>query len=373
MAESTVAEASELVKFQQRFYLEYVRDSGFKSFMGNDHNNPFVTTLDLMSGGRDINIPWVGALNGGGVGAGTLTGNEEVIDNDGYQVKPVWRRNAVVVKKSEEHKSSIQLLNAGRTTLKMWAEDDLRDKIIFSLGAIAEADSAFDEDTGHSKQVNLAEASVAQQDAYSAANEFRLLFGDSEVNYDADFSAAIVAVTAGMTLDADAVTNFKVMAKRRNKTLGIPSIKPIRVNSSVGREFFVMFTGSLSFRDLKTDTTITQANREARERDVEKNPIFQDGDLIYDGVIIKEIPEIESDGTLGASSAPVSPTYFCGAQALGIAWGQMTRTTKRSETDYGFVKGAGVEELRGVEKLFYNEHGNAGLQHGMITGWFGAA
>jgi hypothetical protein len=60
--------------------------------------------------------------------------------------------------------------------------------------------------------------------------------------------------------------------------------------------------------------------------------------------------------------------YFCGAQALGIAWGQTTRATQRKEDDYGFLKGVGVESLWSAEKLRYN-----GIDHGMITGFFAAS
>jgi len=97
-------------------------------------------------------------------------------------------------------------------------------------------------------------------------------------------------------------------------------------------------------------------------------PIFQDGDLVIDGVVHREIPEISGYGNIGNSSAAVYPVYFMGAQALGCAWGQTTKSTKRNEDDYGFIKGVGVESLWSVEKLRYN-----GLDHGMITGLFAAS
>lgn len=372
MAETTVATENELVKFQRDFYKEYVRESGFMPYMGSSFNNPFVVQKDLLSGGRDINIPLVNALQGEGTGAGTLVGNEENLDNHGYQVKPVWRRNAVTTKKSERHKSSIDLLRAGKDMLKIWSMDDFRDKIIDGLDAIAEDSSAFDEATGHGKQVTFAEASTAQKNAYSAANQYRILYGDSEANYSATMATGLGAVTSAMTFGAAELSLMKMMAKRRNKTNGIPSIRPIRVNNGTGREYFIAFCGQETFADFKADSVITAANRDARPRDVSANPLFQDGDLIYDGVIVREIPEIDDSAyaTVGDGSGALSPVYLCGAQALGIAWGQMTRATTRKEDDYGFITGVGTEELRGVEKLFYDSHGNTGLQHGMITGFF---
>jgi hypothetical protein len=79
---------------------------------------------------------------------------------------------------------------------------------------------------------------------------------------------------------------------KRLAKLADPHVRPFK--SSVGQEYFVAFHGSRTFRDLKADSTIATANRDARPRDVEANPIFQDGDLIYDGVIHREVPEIDA-------------------------------------------------------------------------------
>jgi hypothetical protein len=150
-------------------------------------------------------------------------------------------------------------------------------------------------------------------------------------------------------------------------------IRPMRVNDNSGREYFVLFTGSMAFRDLKNDATMTQANREARPRDVESNPIFQDGDLIYDGVIVREIPEIADLGTVGASSARVAPVYLCGAQAIGVAWGkEPSRIT--DDFDYGHQKGVGTVEARGVQKMRFGTGAAGALKdHGMVTGFVAAA
>jgi hypothetical protein len=123
---------------------------------------------------------------------------------------------------------------------------------------------------------------------------------------------------------------------------------------------------------------MTQANRDARPRDVAENPIFQDGDLIYDGIIHREVPEIDAiaantggtyslDG-VGASSCDVRPVLLCGAQAVGIAWGQEPSPKTDNVKDYGFRPGVAIEELLGVKKLAFN-----GVQQGMVTCLFAAA
>jgi hypothetical protein len=75
-----------------------------------------------------------------------------------------------------------------------------------------------------------------------------------------------------------------------------PAVRPRSVWKTV-REYFVMFAGARSFRDLKNDSVMINANRDARAREgggMNSNPLFQDGDLIYDGVIVRQIEEIST-------------------------------------------------------------------------------
>ncbi len=105
---------------------------------------------------------------------------------------------------------------------------------------------------------------------------------------------------------------------------------------------------------------------------MEANPIFQDGDLIYDGVIVREIPEIGGFNNTAATPVRLEPVYMCGAQALGVAWGKET-TPIRDNFDYGMRQGVGVKEVRGISKLRFNT-GNAGASkdHGVFTGFMAA-
>src|SRR6185295_2113112 len=100
-------------------------------------------------------------------------------------------------------------------------------------------------------------------------------------------------------------------------------------------------------------------NKDARPREqngVDKNPLFQDGDQIYDGVIVRQVPEISSFvtnvwtslKTAGASGTTrVEPVFLCGQQALAMAIGQMAKPTFRKEDDYGFITGTGIETAYG--------------------------
>ena len=82
--------------------------------------------------------------------------------------------------------------------------------------------------------------------------------------------------------------------------------------------------------DIKADSTMVSANTSARAREDDgwkDNPIFQDGDLFYDGVLHREVPEIDDYCTaagfdaIGAASCDVRPVFLCGAGAVGAGCG----------------------------------------------------
>lgn len=364
MAATTLATASQVQKWDAQFLAEYVRDSGFKPYMGRGSNSVICAKYELSTGGKSINIPLVTRLTGNGVtGSSALEGNEEALGNHNHKVSIDWYRNAVLITKDQAHYTEMDLRKAARDQLSNWAMSGLRDDIIAAMQSIHVS--------GTDAGVAYGSASEAQKDAWLDNNSDRVLFGAAVGNISTsapaggatnDHSASLANVDSTTDkLDAGIVSLMKRIAKTAD-----PHIRPMRVNNSQGREYFVLFAGSLPFRDLKEDTTIAQANREARERAVGSNPIFQDGDLIYDGVIIREIPEIPVLSGVGNSSIDVGPVFLCGAQALAVAWGQEPKSTTDTR-DYGFYRGVGIEEARGIEKLVFNNK-----DHGMVTGFVSA-
>jgi hypothetical protein len=165
-----------------------------------------------------------------------------------------------------------------------------------------------------------------------------------------------------------------------------PRIRPYKVKS--GYEYFVAFHGLNTFRDLKI--SLETINKDARPREntsgegnAPNNPLFQDGDQIYDGVIHRLVPEISlfvsnvwtSLKTAGNGTTRVEPVFLCGQQAAAIAYGQMAKPTFRKEDDYGFITGTGIEAAFGIGKIF-KKHPKAGtklVQWGVATGFFNSA
>lgn len=347
MTASTVTAASQVQKWVADYFAEYVRDSGFKPYMGRGANSIINVKMELTPVGKTVNIPLVGKLSGAGVtGQTALEGAEEVLNNYNHQIAIDWLRNGVLQTEDQLHYTEMDLLKASREMLKMWSMEKLRTDVISGLGMIS--------------GLAYASASAAQKNAWNAANTDRILFGTSKSNYNATHATALLNIAASQKLSMSVVSLMKRIAKTAS-----PIIRPYKTENGSGREYYVMFAGSLAFRDLKIDMNTT--NLDGRPRDVDNNPVFQDGDLMYDGVIIREIPEIPVTGAVGASSAQVAPVYLCGAQAVGLAWGAepSVRTENR---DYGHFKGVAITEARGVNKLVYN-----GKDHGIVTGFMAAA
>jgi N4-gp56 family major capsid protein len=341
-------------QWDDKFFMEYVRENRFKRYMGTDENSIIQLKEDLTKKpGDKVTFAAVNKLTGAGqTGNSTLEGNEEALDSRSMAVTVAPLRHAVAVTNWDEQKSAIDLRNTAKMALKLWSMEKMKNAVIAAMGSV--------------NGVAYGSASEAHKDAWLVDNADRVLFGAAKSNNSAnDHSASL----ANIDNTNDKLTPQAISLMKRIAQTASPAIKPIRLNED--EEWFVLFTGSLAFRDLSANATMTQANRDARNRGME-NPLFTGGSLIWDGVIIREVPEIGVLSGVGASAINVQPAYLCGAQAVGVAWAQRTRTTTDTR-DYGFIHGVGVQEMRGIEKLIFGT--GAGdtddlKDHGMVTGFF---
>ena len=210
-------------------------------------------------------------------------------------------------------------------------------------------------------------ASAAQKNAWHDANKDRLLYGSAVGNFvDGNHATSLLNIDA--TADKASAKLLSLLKRRARRTS--PGITPYKDNEEQGREWFVCFCGPNAFRDLAQDPDIVQANLYARPREnggVDKNPLFQDGDLLWRGIIIREIPEMDDFLTIpgaGAGTIDVAPIFLCGRNAVALAWGQMPRPTERKEDDYSFLIGRGIEAVYGVGKVFKR---NPGLSTGTYS------
>ena len=319
------------------FFTEYVRKNQFARYMGTTMGAMIQVREDLTrKAGDTVVFPTVRRLIGAGVtGNAILEGNEEILNARSLNLTVSAFRHAVAVSDWDEQKSVIDLREAAREALMVWELEKMRNDIITSLEAMT-ADG--------NVQVSYAAATAAQRNAWMVNNADRVLFGASKSN-----AVSGVMATALLTINntAGKMTAAEVTLAKRIARTASPRIRPISVNDD--EEWFVMFMPSLPFRDLMNDPVIINTLQYAWDRGRD-NPLFTAGDLIYNGVIIREVPEMPVIAGAGAGGIDVAASVLCGAQALGVAWAQRMKSTTNTR-DYGFFHGCGISEMRGIGKL----------------------
>lgn len=342
--------------WDDKFFKEFIRENQFRPYMGTTENSIIQLKDDLTrKAGDRVTFAAMRKLKGNGVtGAARLEGNEEQLDARSMTVTVNVLRHAVAVNDWDEQKSVIDLREAVRPMLKDWEMEKTRAQIIAALMSI--------------DGIAYGTATAGQRNTWLTNNADRVLFGIAKANNTGTFSTSLANIDGtNDKLSANLITLAKRLAK-----LASPAIRPMRISN--GEEWFVMFANSLAFRDLKKDPEIIANRREALERGKD-NPLFVGGDIIHDGVIVREIEELTGVAGAGASSIDVAPNYLCGAQALGMAWAQRPKTTTNNQ-DYGFIHGVGIQEIRGIEKLRFGTDATtdtaAPKDHGVFTVWASA-
>ena len=376
MALTTISANNKLIVFRKEVTREYIRQNLFSPYIGTELTAIIRVINDLKNGGEQINIPLIARLKAQAVATGSLVGNEESIDNFGDRLWIDWARNAIKIPKSEEQKSSIDLFGQARPLLEDWGKELQRDEIIDSLYAVPLASTApAGLGTTNGQRVNgvlFDAATASQRNTWTTDNADRVLFGGTQGNLvTGNWASSAGNVTSGMTLSAAALLKMKRLAKKAN-----PRIRPYKLKN--GREYFVLFCGPNCFRDLQADTTIINANTQARPREgdgLDQNPLFQDGDLLYNGIIIREIPELDvrlptTYTTAGSSGIQIAPTFLCGQSAMAWAWGRMPTPTFLKEDDYQFYRGVGVMMAYGLKKIAKTNASGNYKEWGVFTGFF---
>lgn len=344
----------------------YIRMSGFDRFMGEGSDAIFrVFGPGKTDGGKDIIVPLVGSVKNLGVsGSQVLEGNEVDLETFVDKVQCNWRRNAIKVPKSSSYRTNLDILRIAGPSLRDWAA-----RIVLKVGIInnmqgiivpggAGTDGFLNPDT----VVNYANATAAQRNAFLVANKDRILFGVDPANSSSNVWATSLGNvdTTADKMSTLVIDQARVMASATSDIAATgPAIEPYMTED--GEEWYVMFVNRYQMRDLRRDPAMLSANRDAMERG-KNNPLFRNGDLLWNGVIIREVADIPVIAGVGASGADVAQAFMAGKNAVTIAWGQKPRLITSTEQDYQFRPATAVEELIGIKKTSYN-----GVQFGGVT------
>lgn len=374
MANTVVSAGLTVEQWDSQFFTEYLTENRFAGEMGTGELSIIQVKENLMKKPGDrVNYALVNRLTNAAVtGSSTLEGNEEDMATRSFEQAVNKRRNGVRVAEIDEQFSAISLRQAAKSVLKDWSMKDTETLIIEALAS--------------KNGTNYAAASEATKDAWLVDNADRVLFGAAAAGYT-DHSADLGLLdTTSDKLTAAAISAMKYKAL----VTANPHIRPIR-SAQNGRHYFILYVDPRCFRDLKTETNspIIAAQREV-SIEMENNRLFQGGDLLWDGVIIKEVHEMYSvlgaagDLDTGAATGtlPVGCAFLCGAQAVAAAYAK--RWTSQTEVfDYGDKHGAAIEAIYGIGKMQFGK-GNSNpfvgsddrvdlVDHGVVTGYFAVA
>lgn len=374
MATTAITTNNKLIRFRKEVTREFVRENMFAPYMGTGLTAIIRVLNDLKSGGEQVNVPLVNRLQATAVANGVLVGNEEAIDNYGFRMWIDWARNAVVTNKQEMQRDSADIFDYARPLLSDWGKELIKNEIVDAFNTVTSESAPANLGTAAGQRVNgisIDAASAAQRNTWVSDNQDRVLFGASISNWSATFATA----TATLDTGADKLTAASLRLLKRIALKTNPRIRPYKTNG--GYDFYIVFTGSNSFRDLGNDTTIQNANQNSRprEREFAQNPLFNDGDLLYDGMIIRQVPEIDTRNpafyvTAGSGgNTQIAPTFLCGQSAMAQFWGQMPRPTTLDQTDYQFRRGVGLEMAYGLGKIA-KKTGTQLKDWGVATGFF---
>lgn len=354
MASTTAAER--VIQWDAELFMEYVRANRFKRYMGTDENAIIQIKENLTkSKGDAITISLVGALDASGGpndGSTALVGNEKALPNDGHKITIGVVRDATTVNVLEEQASPISIRDAGKTALKDLSMRYLRNAIITALHTI--------------NGVVYGSATEGQKDAWLVDNADRVLFGAAVANNSGnDHSASLANINSTDDKLTGKVVSLAKRVAQTATTANGDGIRPYTYGED--EETFVMFVPSFAFRDLREWMVDNDHWDLALERSKD-NPLFSGPtSIVWDGVIVREIPEIGILTGVGAAGINVAPCFLCGAQALGIAWAKRLKTTIKKEDDYEFNYGVGFMEMRGIEKIQWGQGGANAIDWSVCT------
>lgn len=367
MADTNVATGLTVEQWDDKFFVEYLSDNRYSSEMGSDENSIIQVKEDLTKKKGDrIHFALVNKLVQDAItGSDTLEGNEESMDSRSHPITVDKRRNGVRVAEIDEQYSAIDLRMAAKAVLKDWSMKDTETLITKSLGKMGSVEMNVDAITADGGTV---------ADAWLVDNNDRVFFGNNAYTAMTDLSTGLATLTAGTATERLTTANLDAM-KLKATTTANPKIRPVRVEGS-NRKWFTVYAHPLAFRDLKADTVIQQAQREVSVT-MENNRLFKGGDLVWNGMIIKEVEDMYDLNTLTGlgDSSTVVPAFLCGAQAVGVAYAKRWRS-REEKFDYGDKHGCAIDSIYGVDKMLFG----AGTtdtadpkDHGVVTGFFASS
>lgn len=306
MAKTAFATNDALTKklWDEKLFREAVKEAYFNKFMGSSSDDLIMEKTELTkSKGDNVTMGLRVRLQGQGVTSGTvLEGNEEKLVTYSNSVSLEQYRHAVRDDGAmSRQRAMFEIDTESMMALKDWGTEKI-DQNIFDALITATPSSVFYQVSG----------TITRQTTYATAK-------------------SAITTAANSLLTPKLISFCRTYAKTGGARTGmITPLRPVRVE---GRSYYVLLVHPDALFDLKQDSTITQAFREAEVRGP-SNPLFQGATLIWDNVVVHEHENVPVGTNAGGGAVPFSDGVFMGAQAGLYAWGKRPEvTTKKFDYD----------------------------------------
>lgn len=330
--------------WSKKLAVEALKQTWVYKFVGRDDNSLIQVFDDTSKDKGDrIRVPLRRLLSGDGIlEDGTLEGNEERINFFSDDVVINQLRHAVRTGgKMSEQRVPFELREQLRVSLQDWWADRIDTWFFNQL-------------CGNAGQTDLRYTGMQ---AAVASDSDHVIFAGS-ASTDASLSNSATYKFTLTLLD---------VAVEKAKTLAVP-IRPIMIG---GEEKYVAFLHHNQVTDLRTNTNTGQwldiQKAAMQGGNVSKNPIYTGALGEYNGVILhasNRVPGFSAGAALTANNGRIAA--FCGAQAIGMAFGRGYQperfSWKEDYFDYENQFGVAAGCIAGLKKLIFN-----GSDFGVIT------
>lgn len=323
--------------WSKKIAVEALKQTWAYKFMGRDDNSVIQIFDDTQKGPGDrIRVPLRRLLTANGVaGDATLEGNEERINYYYDDVFINQLRHAV----REGGKFTRQLVpfdirEHARMSLQDWWADRI-DTWFFNqiCGNVAQTDLRF---TGNQTAI--------------AADSQHLVIANGAAN-------STVGSLSNIAADKFTLTLIDVCVEKA-KTLEVP-IRPIMIG---GEEKYVMFLHHNQVTDMRTNTSTGQwfdiQKAAMQGGNISKNPIYTGALGEYNGVILHASNRVPLAVSATSAVANTRAAVFCGAQAVGMAFGRENGPERfnwvEDYFDYENQFGVAAGMIGGMKKLVFN-------------------
>jgi hypothetical protein len=368
--------------WRTQYMLEWLGTFRYNKMMGGSGDTPIHYFSEVKSRGEYIKVPLLGAMRKNGVsGNMVLEGREEKADEHLYNCRIEHWRNAIGVTEWDERRRPVELLPQLRPLLMNWSKTRLRDYVTDGIWSTAlhttihvplRNPDATQVLSGDPAIVNVqAQATTTQLNAWLTANGDRIMFGGNDtVPVAGNFASSVAACTTATDYPSAAnLTKLKDRADLAHKS-GY-GIEPLRIGDD-DETGYVLLCSLGYFNKLRNDTDIKEFNKALVQTSGsngggKSNPYFASGDLMWDNIVIKRIPEMgEHRDIVNTTDKTFSRAALLGKQAVALCLGDDTQF-RPLERDYGNSKSVAIRESLGVGKIQRELANGSRIDYGVVS------